>query len=72
MTIPKSVRERPGIEPEDDVPARKAGSVFTVDPRPSGQLETATADRDDWSHSTSTDAAESLFGPTDPDRDERR
>lgn len=65
VTIPKAVRERLGIGPDDAVPAYLEGSVLTVDPRPSRKLETATAGRRDWSGSTPTDAGESLFGPID-------
>jgi AbrB family looped-hinge helix DNA binding protein len=63
VTIPKSVRERLGIEPDSDVPASVRGSILTIDPKPSGNLQTATAERTDWAHSTPTDAGESLFGP---------
>lgn len=63
ITIPKSVRERLGIEPDDDIPARLSGSVLTVDPKPSTKLRPATANRDDWAGTTPTDAGESLFGP---------
>lgn len=63
VTIPKSVRDQLGIEPDDDVVAYLEGSVLTVDPRPSEKLELATAERADWAGSTPTDAGESLFGP---------
>jgi antitoxin component of MazEF toxin-antitoxin module len=63
ITIPKEVRERLGIEPDDDIPARLSGSVLTVDPKPSTKLQPATANRDDWEGTTPTDAGESLFGP---------
>jgi len=63
VTIPKEVRDRLGIEPDSDVPASIRGSVLTVNPRPSASLELATAERDDWTDSTPTDAGESLFGP---------
>jgi AbrB family looped-hinge helix DNA binding protein len=63
VTIPKSVRERLGIEPDSDVPASVRGSILTIDPKPSGKLRTATAKRTDWANSTPTDAGESLFGP---------
>jgi AbrB family looped-hinge helix DNA binding protein len=65
VTIPKSVRERLGIEPDSDVPASVQGSVLTIDPKPSETLQIATADRTDWANSTPTDAGESLFGPLD-------
>lgn len=65
VTIPKSVRDRLGIEPGTDVPARLHGSVLTVDPSPSSKIETATTGRDDWEESTPTDAGESLFGSMD-------
>lgn len=65
VTIPKSVRERLGIEPDSDVPASVLGSVLTIDPTPSDKLQTATATRTDWAQSTPTDAGESLFGPMD-------
>lgn len=70
VTIPKSVRERLGIEPDDDVVAYLEGSVLTVDPRPSNKLELATANREEWTDSTPTDAGESLFGPME-ETDER-
>jgi len=67
ITIPKAVRERLGIEPNDRVPAHLHGSVLEIDPAPSARLETATAGRDDWSSSTPTDAGEALFGPLETD-----
>lgn len=63
VTIPKSVRERLGIEAETEIPAHVEGSVLTVDPKPSTRIRTATAGREDWTDSTPTDAGESLFGP---------
>lgn len=63
ITIPKRVRDRLGLEPNESVSARLTGSVLEIDPRPSSRLETATADRDDWTGSTPTDAGEALFGP---------
>lgn len=63
ITIPKAVRERLGIEPNEEVPAELRGSVLEIDPSPSGRLETATAGRDDWGDSTPTDAGEALFAP---------
>lgn len=72
ITIPKSVRDRLGIESETDVPAYLEGSVLTVDPSPSTRIQTATAGRDDWRDSTPTDAGESLFGPMTPNEDETR
>jgi len=70
ITIPKSVRERLGIEPNDRVPAQLRGSVLEIDAEPSARLETATAGRDDWADSTPTDAGESLFGSMKTDGDE--
>jgi len=67
VTIPKSVRDRLGIEPGSDVPAWLSGSVLTVDPAPSSQIETASADRGQWEASTPTDAGSSLFGPMGED-----
>ncbi|MDS0222644.1 AbrB/MazE/SpoVT family DNA-binding domain-containing protein [Haloarcula sp. S1AR25-5A] len=67
ITIPKSVRDRLGIEPGTDVSARLSGSVLTVDPKPSVGLETATAGRDSWEETTPTDAGQSLFGPMTDD-----
>lgn len=63
ITIPKEVRDRLGIEPNAEIPARLVGSVLTVNPTPSAKLQTATAGRDDWEGTTPTDAGESLFGP---------
>jgi antitoxin component of MazEF toxin-antitoxin module len=65
VTIPKAVRDRLGIEPDSDVPASLLGSVLTIDPKPSENLETATGNRTDWMKSTPTDAGESLFGSMD-------
>jgi AbrB family looped-hinge helix DNA binding protein len=65
VTLPKEIRERLGIESNDEVPATLVGSVLEVNPKPSSNLEPATAKRDDWEDSTPTDAGESLFGPTD-------
>ncbi len=67
VTIPKAVRDRLGIEPDSEVPAWLLGSVLTIDPKPSADLRTATAGRDDWTDSTPTDAGESLFGSMDPE-----
>lgn len=69
ITIPKRVRERIGIEDEEQVSARVSGSVLRIDPRPSARLETATAGRDDWTNTTPTDAGESLFGPLETDEE---
>lgn len=65
VTIPKAVRERLGIEPDSEVPARLTGSVLTVDPRPSSRIQKASVDRDDWEGSTPMDAGQSLFGDFD-------
>lgn len=65
VTIPQSVRCRLGIKPDTDIPAYRTGSILTVAPQPSSELQTATAGRDDWSNTTPTDAGESLFGPRD-------
>lgn len=65
VTLPKEIRERLGIESNDEVPATLVGSVLEVNPKPSSKLEPATARREDWADSTPTDAGESLFGPTD-------
>ncbi|SFR87396.1 looped-hinge helix DNA binding domain-containing protein, AbrB family [Halomicrobium zhouii] len=65
VTLPKEVRERLGIESNDEIPATLVGSVLEVNPKPSAKLETATADRDDWENTTPTDAGEALFGPMD-------
>lgn len=67
VTLPKEVRERLGIDPNDRITATLVGSVLEVDPKPSSKLETATAGRDDWEGSTPTDAGEALFGPVDGD-----
>lgn len=63
ITIPKEVRDRLGIEPNTEVPAHLIGSVLTVNPQPSSNLQAATAGHDDWAGSTPTDAGTSLFGP---------
>jgi len=63
ITIPKRVRERLGIEPNSELPARLEGSSLTVDPEPSARIEHATANRPDWTGTTPTDAGEALFGP---------
>lgn len=65
VTLPKEVRDRLGIESNDEIPATLVGSVLEVNPKPSAKLETATAGRDDWENTTPTDAGETLFGPTD-------
>ena len=65
VTLPKKVRERLGIESDDEIPATLVGSVLAVNPNPSSKLETATAGRDDWKNTTPTDAGEALFGPMD-------
>lgn len=65
VTLPKEVRDRLGIESNDEIPATLVGSVLEVNPKPSSKLETATAGRDDWENTTPTDAGETLFGPMD-------
>jgi AbrB family looped-hinge helix DNA binding protein len=65
VTLPKEVRERLGIESNDEIPATLVGSVLEVNPKPSSKLETATAGRDDWEDTTPMDAGETLFGPLD-------
>lgn len=65
VTLPKEIRERLGIESNDEIPATLVGSVLEVNPKPSSKLEPATADREDWTDSTPTDAGESLFGSMD-------
>ena len=65
VTLPKDVREQLGIESDDELPATLVGSVLEVNPKPSSKLELATAGRDDWTHTTPTDAGETLFGPMD-------
>ena len=65
VILPKEVRDRLGIEPNDEIPATLVGSVLKVNPKPSSKLETAAADRENWENTTPTDAGETLFGPTD-------
>ena len=65
VTLPKEVRDRLGIDSNDEIPARLVGSVLEVNPKPSSKLETATAGRANWENTTPTDAGETLFGPMD-------
>jgi len=65
VTLPKEIRERLGIESNDEIPATLIGSVLELNPTPSAKLETVTAGRDDWTETTPTDAGETLFGPMD-------
>ena len=65
VTLPKEVRDRLGIESNDEIPARLVGSVLEVNPKPSSKLETATAGRENWEGTTPTDAGKTLFGPRD-------
>lgn len=65
VTLPKKVRERLGIESNDEIPATLVGSVLEVNPNPSSKLETATAGLDEWKNTTPTDAGEALFGSMD-------
>ena len=65
VTLPKEVRDRLGIDSNDEIPATLVGSVLEVDPKPSSKLETATAGREDWENTTPTDAGDALFGPMD-------
>lgn len=65
VTLPKAVRDRLGIESNDEIPATLVGSVLEVNPKPSSKLETVTAGRDDWENTTPTDAGATLFGPMD-------
>ena len=65
VTLPKEVRERLGIESNDEIPATLVGSVLELNPNPSSKLKTATAGRTNWENTTPTDAGETLFGPMD-------
>ena len=65
VTLPKEVRDRLGIEADDEIPATLVGAVLKLNPKPSSKLETATANRDTWENTTPTDAGETLFGPMD-------
>jgi AbrB family looped-hinge helix DNA binding protein len=65
VTLPKEVRDRLGIESNDEIPATLVGSVLEVNPKPSSKLETATAGRENWENTTPTDAGDTLFGPRD-------
>jgi len=65
VTLPKEVRDRLGIESNDEIPATLVGSVLEVNPKPSSKLETATAGREDWENTTPTDAGTTLFKPRD-------
>ncbi|MWV40068.1 AbrB/MazE/SpoVT family DNA-binding domain-containing protein [Natrialba sp. INN-245] len=65
VTLPKEVRDRLGIESNDEISATLVGSVLEVNPKPSSKLETATAGRENWENTTPTDAGETLFGPMD-------
>ncbi|PSP87041.1 AbrB family transcriptional regulator [Halobacteriales archaeon QS_4_66_20] len=65
VTLPKEVRERLGIESNDEIPATLVGSVLELNPNPSSKLKTATAGRTNWENTTPTDAGETLFGPID-------
>lgn len=65
VTLPKEVREQLGIEANDQLTATLEGGVLEVVAKPSRELVTASAKRDDWRGSTPTDAGESLFGPLD-------
>ena len=65
VTLPKEVRDRLGIESNDEITATLVGSVLEVNPQPSSKLETATAGRENWRNTTPTDAGTTLFGPRD-------
>ena len=65
VTLPKEVRDRLGIESNDEIPATLIGSVLELNPKPSSKLETATAGQKNWENTTPTDAGETLFGPMD-------
>jgi bifunctional DNA-binding transcriptional regulator/antitoxin component of YhaV-PrlF toxin-antitoxin module len=65
VTLPKEVRDRLGIESNDEFPAKLVGSVLKVNPKPSSKLDLATAGRDDWEETTPTEGGDALFGPMD-------
>ena len=65
ITLPKEVRDRLGIEPNDEIHATLVGSILEISPQPSSKIETATAGRETWEDSTLVDAGESIFGPMD-------
>jgi AbrB family looped-hinge helix DNA binding protein len=64
VTLPKELRDRLGIEPNQQIPARVVGSVLQITPKPSSELEPAKGQRRDWEGSTPVDA-EALFGSID-------
>ena len=64
-TLPKEVRDRLGIEPNDEIHATLVGSILEISPQPSSKIETATAGRETWEDTTLVGAGESIFGPTD-------
>ena len=67
VTLPKAVREQLGIAPNDEIRATLVGSVLEVDPKPSSNLQRATAGRNEWADTTPTDAGAALFGSFDED-----
>jgi AbrB family looped-hinge helix DNA binding protein len=62
VTLPKEVRERLGVESDDEIPAIIVGSVLALNLKTNSKLETATAGRDEWENTTPTGAGETLFG----------
>jgi len=63
ITIPKSVREKLGIVPGDNLKLDVEGSRIVLRTEHEG-LETATARREEWGDS-SLNAGEALFGKTE-------
>lgn len=65
IEVPQRVLERFDVGPDGRIPAVIVGSVLRIGDAPGERLETATADRDDWTDTTPMDAGETLFGSAD-------
>ena len=61
VLLAKQIRDRLGVDSNDEISATLIGSVLELKPQPSLKLETATADRDSWGNTIPTDAGEILF-----------
>ncbi|MDZ7730599.1 MAG: AbrB/MazE/SpoVT family DNA-binding domain-containing protein [Natrialbaceae archaeon] len=65
VTLPPGVRDRLGIEANDELSATLVGSVLEITRASRPKLKTATAGRTNWENTTPTDAGETLFGSMD-------
>lgn len=65
IVLPEAARDQLGIEPGERIPALLVGGRLYLNPKPSSNLEPATAGHGAWADSTPTDVGDGLFGNLD-------